>query len=38
MLKIWGGSTSSNVQEVTWCSLELDLPFDRQGRDGDCNV
>jgi glutathione S-transferase len=29
MLKIWGRSTSSNVQKVLWCCAELDLPFDR---------
>jgi glutathione S-transferase len=29
MLKIWGRSTSSNVQKVLWCCAELDLPFER---------
>ncbi|HET6194923.1 MAG TPA: glutathione S-transferase N-terminal domain-containing protein, partial [Acetobacteraceae bacterium] len=29
MLKIWGRSTSSNVQKVLWCCAELGLEFDR---------
>jgi glutathione S-transferase len=29
MLKIWGRSTSSNVQKVLWCCAELQLPFER---------
>ena len=29
MLKIWGRTTSSNVQKVLWCCAELDLPFER---------
>jgi glutathione S-transferase len=29
MLKIWGRSTSSNVQKVLWCCAELDLPYER---------
>jgi len=29
MLKIWGRSTSSNVQKVLWCCAELGIEFDR---------
>src|SRR5438067_2382471 len=29
MLKIWGRTTSSNVQKVLWCCAELDIPFER---------
>jgi glutathione S-transferase len=29
MLKIWGRTTSSNVQKVLWCCGELDIPFER---------
>ena len=29
MLKIWGRSTSSNVQKVLWCCTELGIEFDR---------
>jgi glutathione S-transferase len=29
MLKIWGRSTSSNVQKVLWCCAELDIEFER---------
>ncbi len=29
MLKIWGRTTSSNVQKVLWCCAELDIPYDR---------
>jgi glutathione S-transferase len=29
MLKIWGRSTSSNVQKVLWCCAELGIPFER---------
>ena len=29
MLKIWGRTTSSNVQKVLWCVDELGLPFER---------
>ena len=29
MLKIWGRTTSSNVQKVLWCCAELDVPFER---------
>ena len=38
MLKIWGRSTSSNVQKVLWCCAELDLSFEREDKEGDCNV
>ena len=29
MLKIWGRSTSSNVQKVLWCCAELGLEYER---------
>jgi glutathione S-transferase len=29
MLKIWGRSTSSNVQKVLWCCAELGIAFER---------
>ena len=29
MLKVWGRTTSVNVQKVLWCCEELDLPFER---------
>ncbi len=29
MLKIWGRRTSSNVQKVLWCCVELDFQFER---------
>ena len=29
MLKIWGRTTSSNVQKVLWTCAELDVPFER---------
>ena len=29
MLKIWGRTTSSNVQKVLWTCAELDIPFER---------
>jgi glutathione S-transferase len=29
MLKIWGRSTSSNVQKVLWCCEELGIEFER---------
>ena len=29
MLRIWGRTTSSNVQKVLWCCAELGLAFDR---------
>ena len=29
MLKIWGRTTSSNVQKVLWCCAELDIPYER---------
>ena len=34
MLKIWGRSSSSNVQKVLWCCAELDLPFERVDHGG----
>jgi len=29
MLKIWGRTTSSNVQKVLWCCAELGLQYER---------
>jgi|SRR5216683_3629469 glutathione S-transferase len=29
MIKIWGRSTSLNVQKVLWCCVELGIPFER---------
>ncbi len=29
MLKIWGRTTSSNVQKVLWCCTELGIEYDR---------
>jgi glutathione S-transferase len=29
MLKIWGRTTSSNVQKVLWCCAELDIAYER---------
>ncbi|HEV2303806.1 MAG TPA: glutathione S-transferase family protein [Stellaceae bacterium] len=29
MLKIWGRTTSSNVQKVLWCCAELEIPYER---------
>lgn len=29
MLKIWGRTTSSNVQKVLWCCAELDIEYER---------
>jgi glutathione S-transferase len=29
MLKIWGRTTSSNVQKVLWTCAELEIPFER---------
>jgi glutathione S-transferase len=29
MIKIWGRSTSLNVQKVLWCCVELGIPFQR---------
>ena len=29
MLRIWGRSTSINVQKVLWCCEELDVPYNR---------
>jgi glutathione S-transferase len=33
MLKIWGRTTSSNVQKVLWTCAELGIPHDRVDRD-----
>jgi glutathione S-transferase len=29
MIKIWGRSTSLNVQKVLWCCVELGIAFER---------
>lgn len=29
MLKVWGRTTSVNVQKVLWCCGELDIPYER---------
>jgi glutathione S-transferase len=29
MIKVWGRTTSLNVQKVLWCCVELQLPFER---------
>jgi len=29
MLKIWGRTTSSNVQKVLWCCAELAIEYER---------
>jgi glutathione S-transferase len=29
MLKIWGRTTSSNVQKVLWCCAEIEIPYER---------
>ena len=29
MLKIWGRTTSSNVQKVLWCCAELGIEYER---------
>src|ERR1700722_5994010 len=34
MLKIWGRTTSSNVQKVLWTCAELDIPYDRVDHGG----
>src|ERR1700722_17086231 len=34
MLKIWGRTTSSNVQKVLWTRAELDIPYDRVDHGG----
>jgi glutathione S-transferase len=34
MLKIWGRTTSSNVQKVLWCCTELGLEYERVDLDG----
>lgn len=35
MLRIWGRSSSINVQKVLWCCDELKLPFDRKDVGGE---
>jgi glutathione S-transferase len=34
MLKIWGRTTSSNVQKVLWCCAELNIEHDRVDHGG----
>jgi glutathione S-transferase len=34
MLKIWGRTTSSNVQKVLWCCAELNIEYDRVDHGG----
>jgi len=34
MLKIWGRTTSSNVQKVLWTCAELNIPYDRVDHGG----
>ena len=34
MLKIWGRTTSSNVQKVLWTCAELSIPYDRVDHGG----
>jgi glutathione S-transferase len=34
MLKIWGRTTSSNVQKVLWTCAELGIPYDRLDHGG----
>ena len=34
MLKVWGRTTSVNVQKVTWCCGELGIPYDRVDAGG----
>ena len=38
MLKIWGRTTSINVQKVLWCCAELDLKYDRVDAGGKFGV
>ena len=38
MLKIWGRTTSINVQKVLWCCVELGLKFDRVDAGGKFGV
>ena len=38
MLKIWGRTTSINVQKVLWCCAELNLKFDRVDAGGKFGV
>jgi len=34
MLKIWGRTTSSNVQKVLWTCAELNIEYDRVDHGG----
>jgi len=34
MLKVWGRTTSVNVQKVLWCCGELDIPYERVDTGG----
>ena len=38
MLKIWGRTTSINVQKVLWCCAEVDLPYERIDAGGQFGV
>ena len=38
MLKIWGRTTSINVQKVLWCCAELDLKYERVDAGGKFGV
>ncbi len=38
MLKIWGRTTSINVQKVLWCCAELNLKYDRVDAGGKFGV
>lgn len=38
MLKIWGRTTSINVQKVLWCCAELNLPYERVDAGGKFGV
>lgn len=38
MLKIWGRTTSINVQKVLWCCAELDLPYERVDAGGSFGI
>ena len=34
MLKVWGRTSSVNVQKVLWCCEELGLPYERVDAGG----
>jgi glutathione S-transferase len=38
MLKIWGRTTSINVQKVLWCCAEMNLPYERVDAGGKFGV